>query len=170
MKTLDYEYLGELLRMAQTGNKNAFAELYTATYSRQYEYAFGYLKNEKLSKEALRRIYTRALREIHTLRTPQLFMAWLNRISFQVCFELKQKKSYFGMNLEMENTMLRIGARQYSLNQVMKLPLTESQVLIQHYYQKLSINEIARNLDISRASVKRYARTGRMHLRKLMQV
>jgi DNA-directed RNA polymerase specialized sigma24 family protein len=52
----------------------------------------------------------------------------------------------------------------------MNLPLTESQVLIQHYYQKLADRESGRNLDISRAEVKRYLRTGRSHLRKLLQV
>jgi DNA-directed RNA polymerase specialized sigma24 family protein len=166
MKTLDYEYLGELLRMAQAGNRNAFAELYMATCSRQYEYACRYLASEDMAKEALRRIYTRALREIHSLQTPQLFMAWLNRIGFQVCFEMQREQSPSGE----QDAAVRIGGRLYSLNQVMNLPLTESQVLIQHYYQKLADRESGRNLDISRAEVKRYLRTGRSHLRKLLQV
>jgi DNA-directed RNA polymerase specialized sigma24 family protein len=51
----------------------------------------------------------------------------------------------------------------------MNLPLTEAQVLIQHYYQKLPLSENGRNLDISRASVKRYLRTGRFHLRRLLR-
>jgi RNA polymerase sigma-70 factor (ECF subfamily) len=165
MKSLDYEYLGELLRMAQTGNTNAFAELYTATYSRQYEYAFRYLESVDLAKEALRIIYTRALKEIQTLQTPQLFMAWLNRISFQVCLEMQEKRN----SSKADNVRLKIGAGTYNLNQMMHLPLTEAQVLIQFYYQKFSIKEIAHNLDISTASVKRYLRSGRFHLKKLLR-
>lgn len=151
--------------MAQTGNKNAFAELYTATYSRQYEYAFRYLDSADLAKEALRKIYTRALKEIQSLQTPQLFMAWLNRISFQVCFEMQNLSD----SSENEKVMLKIGVSRFSLNQIMHLPMTESQVLIQHYYQKLPTREIARNLDITPASVKRYLRSGKFHLIKLLR-
>lgn len=165
MKTIDYEYLGDLLKMAQGGNHNAFAELYAATYNRQYEYAFEYLGDKDLAKIALRKIYARVLKEIQSLQKPQIFMAWLNRISFQVCFDMKKKSDSEGL----ENCMLKIGNSQYSLLQLMYLPLTESQVLIQHYYQKLPISENAENLNISTASVKRYLRTGKTHLKKLMQ-
>jgi RNA polymerase sigma-70 factor (ECF subfamily) len=165
MKTLDYEYLGELLRMAQAGNRNAFAELYAATYSRQYQYAYEYLGSEDLAKIALRKIYARVLREIQSLQTPQLFMAWLNRISFQVCFEMRENKDYCGF----DSCTFKVGNNKYSLMQVMHLPLTESQVIIQHYYQKLPMKESGRNLNISNSSVKRYLRTGRTHLKKLTQ-
>jgi DNA-directed RNA polymerase specialized sigma24 family protein len=165
MKTLDYEYMGELLKMAQAGNKNAFAELYAATFAGQYEYAFECLGSDDLAKIALRKIYARVLSEIQSLQTPQLFMAWLNRVSFQVCFDMKKTKD----SCELGDCTMRIGKNQYSLRQVMNLPLTESQVLIQHYYQKLPITENGRNLNISNASVKRYLSTGRAHLKKLMQ-
>jgi RNA polymerase sigma-70 factor (ECF subfamily) len=166
MKSLDYEYLGELLKLAQSGDSTAFAELYAATYSRQFTYAYQYLDSEYLAKDAVRKIYTRALKEIHSLQTPQLFMAWLNRISFQVCYEMMRQKDSPGM----ENDMVKIGAAQYSLGQIMRLPLTEAQVLIQHYYQKIPVRESARSLDVSKNSVNRYLHIGRLHLKKLMQV
>jgi DNA-directed RNA polymerase specialized sigma24 family protein len=52
----------------------------------------------------------------------------------------------------------------------MRLPLTEAQVLIQHYYQKIPVRESARSLDVSKNSVNRYLHIGRLHLKKLMQV
>jgi DNA-directed RNA polymerase specialized sigma24 family protein len=163
-KTFDYEYLGGLLEIAQAGNRTAFAELYAATYIHSYEYAYRYLQDEMLAKEALRKIYATALREIQSLRTPELFVTWLNRISFQVCFEIQKKPG----DADLKEEMIPIGSRRYSLNQVMRLPLTEAQVLIQHYYMKLPIRENAKNLDISRASVKRNLRIGRLHLKKLL--
>jgi RNA polymerase sigma-70 factor (ECF subfamily) len=163
-KRSDYEYFGELLKSSQMGDRTAFAELYAATYSRTYEYAYRFFDNEELAKTALRGIYAQALREIQSLRTPELFMAWLNRISFQVCNKMKAG----GKENAGQEELLRIGMHTYSINQVLRLPLTESQVLIGIYYQKLTIRENARLLDISRAAVKRNLRLGRLHLRKLL--
>ena len=36
---LDYEYLAQLVRETQKGDSDAFAELYTATYQKQYRFA-----------------------------------------------------------------------------------------------------------------------------------
>lgn len=38
MDELDYDYLAKLVRRTQAGDSNAFAELYTATYKKQYRF------------------------------------------------------------------------------------------------------------------------------------
>ena len=38
MKSLDYQYIGQLVSRAQKGDNEAFAELYAATYQRQYQF------------------------------------------------------------------------------------------------------------------------------------
>lgn len=45
METLDYKHIANLVSRAQSGDSNAFAELYAATYQRQYLYAYRYLKD-----------------------------------------------------------------------------------------------------------------------------
>lgn len=163
-KRSDHEYFGELLRVAQLGNRTAFAELYAATYNQTYRYAVRFLKDQTVAKDALRNIYAEVLREIQGLRTPELFMTWLNRISFQVCYEMQRRQE----GEEDPDEMVLIDGRRYSLKQVLRLPLTESQVLIGYYYQKLSIRANAKNLDISRSEVKRNLHLGRIHLKKLL--
>ena len=37
---LDYDYLAKLVERTQMGDSDAFAELYTATYQKQYRFAF----------------------------------------------------------------------------------------------------------------------------------
>lgn len=44
MEALDYKYIAKLVSRAQIGDTDAFAELYAATYQRQYLYAYHYLK------------------------------------------------------------------------------------------------------------------------------
>lgn len=45
MEALDYKYIAKLVSRAQIGDTDAFAELYAATYQRQYLYAYHYLKD-----------------------------------------------------------------------------------------------------------------------------
>jgi DNA-directed RNA polymerase specialized sigma24 family protein len=170
MKMLDYDYLGDLMKKAQGGDTTSFAELYAATYSRVYVYAYRFLQDEELAKEALRKIYGRAMAEMRTLQTPKLFMAWLNRISFQVCYDIRHYYEEQGQPdlTTMEEELIKIGPHEYSLQQIMRLPLTEAQVLIQHYYLNIPIKESAKNLDVSPNSVQRYLYIGKTHLKKLL--
>ena len=42
---LDYDYLAKLVERTQMGDSDAFAELYTATYQKQYRFAYQYTKD-----------------------------------------------------------------------------------------------------------------------------
>lgn len=60
MSSLDYNYIAELVTRAQAGDSDGFAELYAATYQRQYHFALRYLKDEYLAQDPCRRpIYLR---------------------------------------------------------------------------------------------------------------
>lgn len=75
----------------ESGRQNdsdAFAELYTMTYSKVYNYARHYLKDDFLAQDALQDIYILALKNLGKLNDPTLFVARLNRISFNVCYNI----------------------------------------------------------------------------------
>ena len=99
MEALDYQYLAELVRSAQDGDSNAFAELYAATYRQQFRYSLKYLRDETLAQDALQGTFVRALRNIRKLKNPDLFIAWLNRINFRVCYDMERKnRQEYGEN------------------------------------------------------------------------
>lgn len=60
-------------------------------------------------------------------------------------------------------------SREYIMNQILKLPFTEAQVIILKFYQNLKHDEIADLMDISRSSVKRYLNSGKKHLATVLQ-
>ena len=64
MEALDYKYIAKLVSRAQIGDTDAFAELYAATYQRQYLYAYHYLKDEYLAQDALQETYILALKNL----------------------------------------------------------------------------------------------------------
>lgn len=185
LAALDYKYIATLVTKAQEGSSDAFAELYAATYQRQYQFAYRYLKDEYLAQDALQETYILSLKNLSRLKDPSLVVAWLNQINFRVCYNMhnKQKRYNDEMNefdLETarqrasyqpspEDSIINIDQQQYIMSQILKLPFTESQVIILKYYQDLNNNEIAKLMDISRSSVKRYLKSGKEHLGKILQ-
>lgn len=195
MAALDYNYVADLVVNAQAGDSDAFAELYAATYQRQYHFAYTYLKDEYLAQDALQETYIVALKNLSKLKDPMLLIAWLNQINFRVCFRLQKKRKRYDAelidydstdeetdsiqtdlaphiaqrNMNPEDLVVRVDSREYIMNQILKLPFTEAQVVILKYYQNLKVGEIARLLDISRSSVNRYLSSGKSHLEQFFR-
>lgn len=95
MEALDYKYIAKLVSRAQIGDSDAFAELYAATYQRQYLYAYHYLKDEYLAQDALQETYVLALKNLAKLKEPTLVISWLNQINFRVCYNLHKKQQRY---------------------------------------------------------------------------
>lgn len=61
---LDYDYLAKLVERTQMGDSDAFAELYTATYQKQYRFAYQYTKDSYLAQDILQDVYILVLKNI----------------------------------------------------------------------------------------------------------
>lgn len=166
MSDLDYQYIASLVEYAKEGNSDAFAELYVATYQNQYRFAYSYLEDERLAQDALLDTYVLVLKNIAALKDANLFVSWLNQITFRVCFKLRKNKQIKENSipeyddLDPEEDMISIEGHDFIIRQVMKLPFTESQIIILRYYNHLEIKDISRLMDISRNSVKKYLSSG----------
>lgn len=106
MAVWDYNYLAELVIRAQSNDSDAFAELYAATYQRQYHFSCRYLKDECLAQDALQETYTIALESITKLKEPNLVIAWLNQINFRVCYNLSAKQQRYNREITEYNEAL----------------------------------------------------------------
>lgn len=183
MPELNHQYLAGLVVRFKQRDADAFAELYTLTYNKVYNYARHYLKDEHLAQDAMQEVYIAAYRNIDKLSEPTLFVAWLNRISFHVCYDIQQKQ--FGRQDFADPELLELVRDEYPgsnpealvlqaseiqrLHQAMdELPFHERSVLIMRYYNNMKLEEIAGAMDLSRSTVKRYIASGKDHLaRKL---
>ena len=54
--------------------------------------------------------------------------------------------------------------QEYVINQILALPFSESQAIFLRYYRNMKVGDIARMMDISQSSVKRYLTNGRKML------
>jgi len=182
---LDYQYLDNLVVHAQYGDSDAFAELYLATYKKIHRFAYQYLRNAEDAEDAVQETYVVVFRKLHTLKDPRLFISWINQIAFRICFAIAKKKKTMELTAsdvdpaelsaeadsmhQPENVVVRIDEKNFIVSKIMGLPLTESQVIILHYYNEMKIDEIAKLLEISRSSVKRYLASGKQKLGLLIE-
>lgn len=186
MSNLDYKYLARIVRAAQQGDNDAFAELYAATYQKQYSYACNYLKDNYLAQDALQEIYILVYKKLPTLNDPMVFISWLNQISFRVCFNMQQRQTKtFSDNIisldedtgiqpitdsTPESQVVFIDEKKFIFEQIMALPENESMSIIYRYYNNMRIDDIASMLHTSKSTVKRLLSSGLEKLRKSMDV
>lgn len=185
MKELDIQYIASLVLSARQNNSDAFASLYAMTYDKVYNYARHYLRDDYIAQDALQEIYILALKNLEKLKDPTLFIAWLNRITFNVCCDFIKKikgavppdtnpellesimdenpsfnpETYYQQ--EDEHSRLR--------KAVDDLPFREKQVIIMRFYNNMKLEDIASACGISRSSVKRYLASGQAALKQKMK-
>lgn len=153
-----------------------------ATYQQQYAFSYRYLQDEFLAQDAIQETYILALKNITTLCDPLVFVSWLNQINMRVCFAMYQKERKHnaeldryeqsqldhsknrGENESPEFLVMKKDEQEYVINQILALPFSESQAIFLRYYRNMKVGDIARMMDISQSSVKRYLTNGRKML------
>ena len=185
MNELDYDYLAKLVRRTQAGDSNAFAELYTATYQKQYYFTCQYAKDMYLAQDILQDVYIVVLKNIHTLKNPRLFISWLNQINFRICYDVCQKHNRYKQELQLLSDSADLpsdsDSQQISdsekevtdrlwqselMSEILSLHPNESQTIIMRYYNDMSLDEIADAMNCSRSAVKRRLAKGKRELEK----
>lgn len=183
MKELDIPFIARLVVRARGNDSDAFAELYALTYRKVYNYTRHYLRDDYLAQDAMQEVYILALKNIKKLNDPNLFVAWLNRISFHVCYDMCKKQNTAAaageealevvpdedIHVNPEQLLQRRDENERLNRALDALPFQEKQVLIMRFYNNMKLEEIADALDISRSSVKRYIAAGQSKLRHLME-
>ena len=182
MRNLNHQYIAKLVVEAQKGSSNAFAELYAATYEKEYSYACRYLRDIHLAQDALQETYIAALKNIKTLKEPLSFVSWLNQITFHTCLNMSRHQKqlsdeYLASEEDFsslsspastpEEQLIVVEHSQYIMDQVMSLPPLDAQAIILRYYKNLKIADISKMMRISKSTVKRHISSGLSQLKLL---
>lgn len=163
MPSLDLQYVNELVRHAKQGDSNAFAELFAATYEKQYQFCCSYLKDTFLAQEALQETYIQALQNLSRINDNGLVISWLSQIAFRACLKLKQKHDP-SMPSNPESIAVAVAGKQYTLHQLLNLPFTEGQVLLLKWFCGMKNGRIASLMELKRSEVRQYMSSGMRRL------
>ncbi len=169
----------ELIRAAQSGDRDALISLLRQIETHVYRTAFYILGNEQdamdAAQEALLRIYTK----INSYEEKALFKTWVQRIVTNICID-KFRKTKATVSIE-EHNMVFTAERNVEEQVVSsdiakdireaidKLPEHHRAVVVLRYLQEFSYNEIADSLGLPLNTVKSYLFRARQQLQSLLQ-
>lgn len=166
-----HSYIASLVKRIREGDSKAFAELYTMTCQKVFSYCGRYLRDDYLAEDAAQEIYVLAYKNINKLKDPSLFVAWLNQISFHVCFDLDKKRKGEATDYESELLNEIVGTdidknpeesafKKDESNRLMQaieaLDPTAKQLIVLRYINNNKIDEIVSLTGLSKSTVKRH--------------
>ena len=167
MAKIDQKYLSKIFLGAVSGDSNAFATLYAATYQKLYYFAFLFWENDELAKEAVVESYSIIYKRMAVVTNPELFLPWMHQICFRVCVDMKEKQLSQTENSLPYSEHITVDNKEYSFHQILNLPFSESQTLFLQYYKKLSLKQICYVMDLKKKDALRNLIHGKKRLRKI---
>ena len=163
----------ELVQRAVGGDKEAFTNLYTLTYSEVYHIVKVFIHNEDTAQDIVQETYYKSLRKIKQLKEPDKFPVWIKKIAVNTAKAHLRKvdwvlfseadgeggKSIAELQDERLEHIPEIVVDQAEtkklIDQILgELDEKQRMVVGMFYYEQMSVNEIAEALNCSVNTVK----------------
>lgn len=173
-----------LIRRVQDGNEEAFNELYEQYHRLVYFIAYEICRNDADAKDILQDTFVQIRRSISTLKEPENFKPWLNRVVINKCKNLFRSRRHVEMDRddlwyqhhvsEERSYMLpEASAHAHSDRELLHemigcLNMQQREVLIMRYFQHMSMKEMAELLEVPEGTVKTRLLYGKNHLKKMI--
>lgn len=168
----------ELIRKAQTGDRDALVTLLRDIENHVYRTAFYILGNEHdamdAAQEALIRIYTR----IDSYEEKAQFKTWVQRIVTNICIDkfrrrkptvsIEEHDMWFETKQNVEQEVMSSFAAAEIQAAIDQLPAHHRAVVVLRYLQDFSYKEIAESLDLPLNTVKSYLYRARQKLQTFL--
>ena len=171
-------YFSRYVHGALSGDETAYETLYNLTKDALFFAILNITKNEQEAISIMKESYTNAFENLTTLKKPEIFDVWLNRIaSYSVYISITEKNpdafnnvaEKFEWNDEdnfdqlPQETIDDKDTRNVVKGIIENLPDDQRLLIIMHYYQEMSLSAIVSTLDLPENTVMcilSYAREG----------
>ena len=147
--------------LAQQGNHAAFEVLAKSVTRRMYGTAMLIVRDPDGANDAVQDALIEAWRNLPTLRDPDAFEGWANRILVRSCYRAIKSRQRRRMEVEITEIDaitgshdVRIGAMDQIDRAFRRLTPEQRAVLVLHHRQGLQLDETAKVLDIPVGTVK----------------
>ncbi len=164
----------ELVRKALEKDEKAINELYNLTVNSVYKRVKKHVKNDDDIQNILQDTYFKAFSKLNTLKEPEKFQYWLNRIASNECCEFYRKNKNIVISdsdvyeytdfsdvtkedvqdFSLDSSIDYIETKEAVLKILEALPEEQKTVVIMFYFEDLSIKDISEILNISENTVK----------------
>lgn len=174
----------KIIDVAKSGDSKAYEDLYNMTKDSAYFVALSITKNEHDAMDILQDSYIKAFDSLSTLRQPEVFDSWLNRIvaNNSKRYISKNKPLLFG---DMSNDILEVYDEEAKSSDNVPHKIIDNQetskmvmdvidnlsedkklIVIMYYYQEMMVKEISETLDLPITTVKYKLLSARQDMKK----
>jgi RNA polymerase sigma-70 factor (ECF subfamily) len=146
----------ELVDRARRGDHDAFAALAGAAIARLDSAAWLILRNPEQAQDAVQNALVRAWRDLPTLRDPDRFDAWLNRLVVRACIDEARRLRRHRVDVELTEIAFpavagvesTIDDRDQLERGFLRLDPEQRAVIVLHHYLDLPLPAVAASLGI----------------------
>lgn len=159
-----------VVQLAQSGDEEAFQQLYQYFYKQAYGTAFLYCKNDADAKDVIQNAFVSIHHALPNLRSPEIFDYWMTRIIKSKCVTMFRRKREIYMDDEGLKAIPDTFELRKDFNPYENTIENEEKQLMHHfvnqlsdkqkicvemfYFDQMSLVEVAKALDISVGTVK----------------
>jgi RNA polymerase sigma-70 factor (ECF subfamily) len=167
------------VQQARDGKPAAWDALFRRYQLPLYVYVFELVRNEQTSLDIVQETFIAAVRHIGGLRDDEKFGSWLFGIAHQKVIQFWRKhggkeilfdeipEPPDGFENSPDNLLIRREQEAEFMNLLNQLPLPQRSVLLLHFVEDFSLEEIARITDTQLGTVKSRLHYAKKALRKL---
>lgn len=170
----------ERVRAAQSGDRQAFAELVRIHWKTAHGLAYASLRDVSMAEDVAQEAFVAAWSRLSDLRNPKSFPMWLRKITRNLASNANRAEAYrrqlherytveterSGERERQPDSAAQSDERHRVLEDLLaELPASTGEVMTLHYYHGLSVREIAERLGISVSAAKKRLERGRDRLR-----
>ena len=134
-----------------------------------------YLHDKALAEDATQETFLKAYKALDSFRGESSEKTWLMRIAMNTCRDMKRTAWFRYMDRSVEIECLPQPAKAFEFMEaddltqaILKLPTKHKEVILLHFYQDMTMREIASVLDISASTVQKRVKAACGKLKKML--
>ena len=178
-----------LIKKAQEGDMKAFEQLLYKYDKQVLNIAFSFRNDEEDAKDMYQEVFLRVYKNLKKFQFKSEFGTWLYRITTNVCISHQSKrkkhqldsidkeigfdgenpltlKDYISDNSESESKIMASDLSNHINSAIEKLPAKQKMAFTLKFYQEYKIREIAKMMNCTEGTIKRYLFTAANKMRE----
>ena len=173
--------LTDIVLLARSGDQEAIAELYEQSYNSVYQSVRAIIKDEEDALDIVQDSFIKGFQNLDKLDDPEKYQAWMKKLASNTALDYLRKKKPIlfserlneeGEEIDLQHTddclehqpeaVMDRNETTRLINGILDTLSTEQRVaIVMHYYEQISVREIAEKLECSENTVKSRLNYGR---------
>ena len=163
-----------LAKKAKNGDSDAFTELYKIHKIYLYKIAYSYVKDENKALDIMQECAYKGFFYIHKLKNPNIFKTWITRVLINVAIDYLKKESKIiyldnDSSIACDEKDISLEEKMDLYNAIDTLKDKYQTVIILRYFNNMSIDDIAKTMEIPSNTVKSHLRRAKESLSKILK-